>query len=693
MAKWRKKKAKTGNPEKPVERSLTFRSNFVYGMTFVACLSLILRLGYLQIARGDEFRQTAANAREDTIPVLPARGRIYDANGNLLAYDRPAYALYLANDRSLKSQFPAIAAKLAPILKVKESDLLATMEKQTYLSQIELATGLNDQQLAWVEEHRSELPGVDVMVESQRTYPYGVLAGQVLGYTGVITEDQYDHYVNQLGYLPNQKIGRAGLEQEYESVLKGKVGKQIVQVNSNGNPIQTLDYDPAPVPGANLQLTLDGRLQAVAQQALMDAVEKSKYSENIHDAEAVVLDVKTGGVLAMASYPYLDPNWYAGAPKSLEPHLHYLSTSGAQLNNVIQSPRTPGSTVKMANLITALKAGVVTPDTLFQDHTITRIGRDTHLSDNGEYHGLVTPVKAIADSCDTFFYEVGLWLGKWMGADSVSGGSYTGASSLQNWLNTQFARGIVTLFQGERDFGLGALTGIDLPNEVKGRFYVEDSRKQMLRVELNLDKAEQSLKEHGSYTLYGSPADLAFAGIGQTQQFTPIELAQYVATIANNGVKLQPHLLAKIIPQDGRPAQEFKPVVQAKLNIPAQYLKIAQEGMHEATTYGTAAGAFQDAPYQAAGKTGTAQITEGGVSMDNSVFVGYAPFDNPQIAICVMIPGAGYGAEAAAPVARQLMDTYFKEHHEFFPKDQWLDTSIPADYKQWSSYVKPEQAK
>ncbi|SFU85842.1 peptidoglycan D,D-transpeptidase FtsI family protein [Alicyclobacillus macrosporangiidus] len=693
MARSRLRKAKAGNPEKPVERSLTWRANFLYGMTFLACLSLILRLGYLQIARGEEFRQTAATAREDTIPVLPARGRIYDANGNLLAYDKPAYALYLANDRSLKPQFPAIAAKLAPVLKVKESDLLETMQKQTYLSQIELATGLTDQQLAWVEEHRSELPGVDVMVESQRTYPYGVLAGQVLGYTGPITAETKAHYVDELGYLQTQKVGVAGLELQYESVLQGKKGKQIVQVNSNGNPIQTLDYDPAPVPGANLQLTLDGHLQAIAQQALMDAVEKSKYSENIHDAEAVVLDVKTGGVLAMVSYPYLDPNWYIGGSKTLNPHLHYLATSGAQLNNVIQSPRTPGSTVKMANLVTALKNGIVTPNTVFQDHTITRIGADARLSDNGEYHGLVTPVKAIAVSCDTFFYEVGLWLGKWMGADASSGGGFTGASSYREWLNTQFARGITTLFQGERDFGLGAKTGIDLPYEAQGRFYVEDSRKQMQRVQLDLDKAEASLKKNGSYPLYGSPADLAFAGIGQTQQFTPIELAQYVATIANNGVRLQPHLVAKIVPQDGSPPQEIKPVVQAKLNIPAQYLKIVQEGMHEATTVGTAAGAFQGAPYAAAGKTGTAQITEGGVNMDNSVFVGYAPFDNPQIAVCVMVPGAGYGAETAAPVARQLMDAYFQEHHQFFPKEQWSDTQIPADYKMWSSYVKPEQAK
>ncbi|MCL6592501.1 MAG: penicillin-binding protein 2 [Alicyclobacillus sp.] len=661
----------------------------MYGMTFVACCLLILRLGYLQIARGDEFRTLAANAREDKIEVLPARGWIYDANGNLLAYDKPSYDLYLAKDSSLRSQYPAIAQKLASILNVKVSDLLTKMQTDTYLSQIPIATGLTDQQLAYVEEHRAELPGINVVAESQREYPFGDLAGQVLGYTGQIPAAELDHY-KSLGYLTDQTVGLSGLEKQYENLLQGQVGYQLVQVNSNGTPLQTLDYSPPPVPGDNLQLTLDGHLQAMAQQLVLDAVQHSQYSADIKDAEAVVLDVKTGGVLAMVSYPYMDPNWYTNG--SYNQHAHYLATSGAQLNNVIQSPRYPGSTVKMANLITGLEQGVITQDTNLEDHMMTRIGTAS-LSDDGMVHGWVNPVKAIAVSCDTFFYEVGLWLGKWMGSDAVHGGGYTGASSYQEWLNTQFARGITELFAGEARFGLGVKTGIDLPGEVSGTFYVEDARKQWARVPFNLQAAEQSLQKQGSYTLYGTPADLAFAGIGQSQQFTPIELAQYVAAIANGGKLVQPHLLQKIMPPNGGQVQTVQPVVK-DLKINPQFLKMAQQGMFEAVNSpeGTAYGVFNNDPYQAAGKTGTAQIVENGQKLDNSVFVGYAPYNNPEIAICVMLPGAGYGAESAAPLAEKIMNVYFQERHEFFPSDQWQNNQVPANYTQWTAYTLPEQA-
>lgn len=671
----------------------------IYGLVFISFTSLIVRLGYLQIGQGTKFRAEAMTTSLTKIPVLPARGWIYDRNGNLLAYDEPFYSVYLT--RLPNQNYAAMAKLLAPIFKMTPAQIVQLMNAQQGYATIRLFMDISPQQLAFVEENHASLPGLEVVVDSQRIYPQGDLAGQVLGYVGPITPQNQSQYLtpNTTHYLPSSSVGETGLEAEYEKLLQGTIGYQVVENNISGTPVKKLGYQPAPVSGDNLQLTLDGRLQAEAQQQMMQIIRSSAYQSSITQGAAVMIDVHTGGVLAMVSYPYLDPNWYTDG--TFTKHATYLETSGAQVNNVIQGPLYPGSTVKPANTFTGLKYGAITPYTMIYDNNYIMIGATQRHGDAAE--GLIGLVKSIAVSDDIFFYHLGLNLGKWIGSTSTTGGGPPSGMGYQQWLNTDFAKGIVELFKGEWNFGLGQLTGIDLPGEQAGQFYIENYLNGFREQTFNLKKAEQSLQKTGQYVNYGTPLDLAFASIGQSQQFTPMELAQYVATIANGGTKLQPHLLKEVLPPGidsqlagpSKPLQVIKPIVQANLHLNPTSLQLVRQGMWGVCNlpYGTAYGSFYNSPYQAAGKTGTAQIVMNGKSEYNSVFIGFAPYNNPQIAVAVMIPGAGYGSQTAVPLARQMMDDYFKEHHEFFPKSQWTNTSLPSNWKQSAAYQVPEQSK
>lgn len=673
------------------KRSHAARVNIVYGLVFISFAALILRMGYLQIAKGDYFRNKATTTSLNSVPVMPARGYIYDSNGNLLAYDKPSYSVYLTQLPHVQEDYHAMAALLSPEFNTTATKLYNTLQSDSALATATLFKNITDKQLSFILEHQHELPGISVVLDSQRMYPEGDLAGKVLGYIGAITPQTEAAY-SAHGYKNNQKVGEAGIELQYEQRLQGKVGYQVVETTASGTQIKKLGFNPPPTPGQYLQLTIDGALQAYSQNYVYSTIQKSKFKNQIQSASAVMLDVKTGGVLAMVSYPYIDPNWF---PTGVVTHQTYLQKPFVQYNTAIQDAEAPGSTVKPANLLTAFQHGVVTPQTQFIDHIVTMIG--TYPAHDDGSHGVVSPSKAITVSCDSFFYHVGLELGKWLGSTASSGGSPPSGTGYITWLHGDFIQGLNALYQGEARFGLGVKTGIDLPGEHSGKFLID---KNYSKVSYDLTAAEKSIQKTGTYNNSGTPVDLAFAGIGQAQQFTPIELAQYVMTIANNGVKLQPHLLNAIYPAQmqqqltskDKPIQTFGANIQANLHIPSNYMKIVQQGMYGVVNdpSGTAYYTFLGAPYKAAGKTGTAQLS---LSKDNSVFIAYAPYKNPQVAIAVMVPGAGYGADTAGPIARALLDEYFKEHHEFFPKSQWVAKVIPANWPKTAAYQMPDKGR
>ncbi|GMA64969.1 penicillin-binding transpeptidase domain-containing protein [Alicyclobacillus fastidiosus] len=676
------------NKPKTIKKML--RINVVYSIIFLSFTGLVLRAAYVEIAKGPTFRNAEVNTQFVTVAEAPQRGWIYDANGQVLAWDTPSDNIVLDNFTTIPSNtLHNIANQLAPVLNETPQKLYHTMTTDKTDLQIPLATNATESQIAYVVEHNSDLPNVEITQTYQRQYPEGDLAGQVLGYVGSITAQNKSTYVDKDHYLISQKVGVTGIEEEYESTLQGKAGDEMLTVDPSTGAVQTVGSAPPALAGDNIQLTLDGHLQADAQNIVMNLIKQQNDQGIITNASAVMLNVKTGGVLSMVSYPYLNPNWFTDGKPITNAEANYLN-SGAEVNYAIQDRQNPGSTVKPANLLTAFKQGAMSPDSTLYDAGLLYIGKTRLNEDMNMVFGELDPIRAIAVSSDVFFYQVGLQLGKWFGSSASSGGSYPPSDgSYQHYLNTDFAKGINELFQGEWDFGLGPKTGIDLPNEIGGQFYIYDTQ-QGLTVPYDLQQSEASIKKTGEYPNNGTPASLAEGGIGQSQEFTTMQLATYAMTLANNGKKLQPHLLDKVYNSSDTPTNGAKPVSTYKTKVTGQVSGSAQDyalirqAMYDVTTGGedaTANGLFNNSPYQVAAKTGTAQITIHGQKTDNSVFICYAPLNNPQVAMAVMIPGGGYGASLAGVIAKQMLDAYFDEHHaSFMPKQDWTNTQIPSNW-------------
>ncbi|WDL95393.1 peptidoglycan D,D-transpeptidase FtsI family protein [Alicyclobacillus sp. ALC3] len=694
--------------EKQRRNLQVFRSSTVFVTVFVAMSALVFRLGYIQITKGSAFRASQNVTTVQRIPIIPARGRIYDSTGQLLAYDQPSYSVYFTRIQKINttnSEIQSMATLLAPQFHQTTAQVVQLLKSQQQYSTITLFKNVTEAQLTFVTEHQGNLPGLSVQLDSQRTYPYGDLLGQVLGYVGPITPQNVTYYLNH-GYMENQQVGVAGLELQYENLLRGKNGYQEEQYSLTSAAATHVGTVP-PVAGNNLQLTINGRVQAVTQQLMMTTIQNYDRQNNIKipTAAAVMMNVHTGAILAMVSYPYMDPNWFVPG-NNFTAHAQYLSTSGAEQNSAIQMALPPGSTAKPSNLITALDYGIVTPNTTFNDNApYQMIG--TYLMHEDANYGIVNDVTALAVSDDRFFYNVGLNFGKWLGSTTTNGG-YPMGGHLQKWRDTYFIRGLTDIAAGELRFGLGRITGIDLPGEVAGAFYIEDqqqnSSKTVLLTQQDIVNIRAQLKKTGSYTNYGSPYDLAAMAFGQGQQFTPIELAQYVSTIANGGKRLTPHLLEAIYPPGlhqtlagQTPVKVIPTQVQANLHLNPTYLNLDHQGMYQAAHYplGTVYGGFVGAHYAVAGKTGTAGIYLPGIGKtNNSVFIGFAPYNNPQIAVAIMVPGAGYGATTAVPLGRQMMDAYFNSvHASFMPKSGWTNQNVPSNWTTMPAYTQVEQAK
>ena len=620
---------------KKPKRKLATRLGVVYGLCFLALTGVLFRMAYVQVTLGSQFRNMASNQQISYIPVLPPRGWIYDSNNQLIADDVPAMSIVLTRLHTKAQNFAQMAQLMAPVLGQSVQALQNTMENQnSFENQIYLVKNASDKQVSFVAENKSELPGINVEVSSQRNYVHNMLAGHLLGYVGALTPSDVPTYVNKDGYLLDQVIGKSGLESEYETYLQGKVGRDAIVINSLGIPIKSLGLSPPPTQGDTLHLTVDGHLQAITQQDLANMIHTMDTKQNLQvkNGAAVVIDVKTGGVLALTSYPYYDPNWFLN-PKQLAQHAKSLNT----FDYAIQGDFMPGSTVKPANMMLGLLEKIITPTTKVLDQGFLMIGTYKMHGDNPVGYGWVGPVETLEVSDDIFMYQLSLWLAHWPPVNMKVG----------TWMTTLRTQAVDQFHYMEQRFGLGVKTGIDLPGESTG--YFTDTKQ-----------------------LYDLPA----TAIGQDQGFTPLQLANYAATIANSGVRYQPHLVASITSADGKLVKTFKPTVVTKIQAPAAYWNVLHQGMHLVAdgSMGTASGSFMNAPYQSAGKTGTAQ--QGGGANDVSVYIGYAPLNNPQIAYAVVIPGGGYGATGAVPVAREIADAYFQEHHEFFPKKDWTGTSI-----------------
>jgi penicillin-binding protein 2 len=442
------------------------------------------------------------------------------------------------------------------------------------------------------------------------------LAAHVVGYTGEISEKQMSSAPKTAGYELGDIVGKAGVEAEYENVLQGDKGARRIEVNASGKAQRILE-EQAGVPGRDIKLTIDIEVQKVAEAALQDALAEA-HRQNFRDAKAgaaVVIDVKTGEVLAMASAPTYDPSTFLGGISQTEWTSLTNKSSEYPLNNrVVMAAYPPASTFKAVTGLAGLETKVT-----YSGKTYTCTGRWTEMGAqwpkwcwDHSGHGTISFDGGVEESCDTVFYEIGYEF---------------------------YKRKKEELQSVSRTFGLGSDTGIDLPGEVSGR--VPDAAWK-----------KQFNENYPEYQVW-LPGDTVNMAIGQGDLLvTPLQMATTYAGIANGGVVMTPHVLKNVLGSDGKVAKSYEPEVLANTKISSKNLAIMRSALVRVTTTGTGKGAFAGLGVTVAGKTGTAQVYG---KDDYAWFCAFAPAESPKYAVAVVIEQGGHGGSVAAPAARNIL--------------------------------------
>ncbi|KYP82047.1 peptidoglycan D,D-transpeptidase FtsI family protein [Ferroacidibacillus organovorans] len=603
--------------DKPRRRPVEARLAFAFTTVFLSMSLLIVRLGYLQIKTSSQFVAQEHTNEYDTYAVPAPRGWIYDRNHVLLAADKPTFTVVYTRLATPLQNTNAIAKRLAPAFGESVKNLLQAMNAYNYANpQVTILQNASPRAVSYVEEHENSLIGVRVITTPLRYYPYGALADHVVGYIGPIPPNNAMPQYSK--YPANALVGLDGIEQQYDSLLQGVPGVMRVQVNAANVPMKELGMYPAPMPGDNLVLNIDGHLQNVLQQALQTQVAslRSQGYSWVDSGVAVAMNPQTGAVLAMGSYPDYNPQWFVGGISNQ----HYAQYQNAALNMAVSGLFMPGSTEKPLTLMDALNLGAIKPTTTVWDPGYLLVGNTVlHEWVPGGF-GMVTVPEALEYSSDVFLYQTGLWMGH-----------YPPSYNINTWMTGERVKAFNQLASFGKYFGLTSPTQIDLPNERVGYFHDN-----------------------------GYLSDLAYMAIGQDQVYSAIGLAQYVSAIAT-GKRMKPEVLHQILSPTGEVIKTIQPVVLNKVPVSPANLSMIRQGMHWVTTkrMGTSWSVFLGDPYSVAGKTGTAQT--GVVGHDIALFIGWAPYKNPKIAVAVIVPGAGEGYLSSGSVARKLIDAYLNE--------------------------------
>lgn len=609
----------------------------------------------MQLIQTNKFQVMARENRIRLISIAAPRGEIFDRNGRKMVGNRPVYTVSIVNlGRTDTSE---VSARLASILKLDPREIQQKIESKRQLYEpVRIAVKVPVEKVTMIEERRLDLPGVVIDVEPAREYPEKGLLAQTFGYVREIDREQLAAYQDK-GYKPGDMFGQSGLEAAFEDYLCGQKGARQVEVDSLGRPVRDLGLKE-PVSGSNLVLTIDQKLQKVAEDALADALGRAKrmgYREASGGA-AVVLNVRTGEVLALASHPTFDLNLLAGELKPDDFNKIFNSSLKPALNRALQV-YPPGSTFKMAVAAAGLETGRIKPGDTVSDPGYFVWGRRYNDWKPGG-HGRVDLIRALKVSCDTYFYQAGLKIG----IDDIA----------------RFAD----------EFGLGQKTGIELGGEEKGtvpepakkfelarNYLSRDSKNKIREIEQKygrlmagagteeeksqLQKAREKEMESINWELVWHDSDTIISSIGQgLNHYTPLQLANYVAAIANGGIRYKPFLVKKIVTPDDRVIKEFGPQELSKVRVSEETLAILREGMHQVALPpdGTAFSVFSGSPYSVAAKTGTAEVAG---HENHALLVAFAPFENPEIALAVVIEYGGKGSAIAGPVARKILDSYF----------------------------------
>ncbi|MBI3897390.1 MAG: penicillin-binding protein 2 [Gammaproteobacteria bacterium] len=582
-------------------------------LVIILTVLLLIRLTYLQVINYRHYATLSQANRIRPLPIPPARGVILDRNGVVLAQNFPVYTLEVVPEQV--DDMNELVAQLMQLVRVTDGDLKAfykQMHERPRFENITLRSHLNEEEAARVAVRLPFLNGAELRARLQRHYPLGGLAVHALGYVSRISELDLAR-IDKSAYRGMQQIGKTGLEATYEDLLVGKVGFEQVETNAHGRALRTLDRI-APTAGKNLYLSLDAQVQAVAEQAL------GKYRGAV-----VAMDPSTGAVLAYASTPTYDPNEFVNGIDSASYQALLTDPDKPLVNRAINGQYSPGSTIKVFLGMAALEAGPLWDANrpVLCDGSYNLPGSIHQFRDwKHGGHGMVTLHDAIVQSCDVYFYRLAVTLGP---------------ERMKDFLIP---------------FGFGHSTGIDLPGESQG-----------------LLPSPAWRKAHGQPWY---PGETVVAGIGQGAVLvTPVQLATAMSVVANRGFRFKPTLLRALEDPRTKERQDWTlaPGVALSINDKSHWDQLYEHLMGVVhSPHGTAQGIGRNAPYHIGGKTGTAQVKsiaqgarydEHGTPerfRDHALFVGFAPVEDPKVAVAVVVENGGHGSSVAAPIARKVMD-------------------------------------
>ncbi len=584
-------------------------------LVILSFLVLLLRVWYLQVLKGSDFMGLSENNRVRLISLPSYRGEITDRNGMTLASIRPSFNLYIIPEdvQDLGETLNALKEKIDFDIQKVKNDI---RQSQPFLDVL-IKADIQRDQVAFVEENNQSLGGIHLKVEPLRDYHYGELAAHALGYLGEINKDKL--MKGEAGYRMGDIVGKEGIEFLFEQDMQGKKGYKEVEVDVLGRELAVLRKSP-PQSGNHLQLTLDLRIQKVVEQ-LMTGTEETPIN-----GSAVVIKVQTGEILAIASKPSFDPNLFSAGISVAEWRKLIFNTEHPLQNKAIDGQYPPGSIYKIVAAYAALEEKAVNPEDTVFCPGYYRLGRRLYRCWRRGGHGDVDLHDALVQSCDVYFYTVGYKLG------------------------------IDTLARYAKMLGMGSLTRINLIGEKPGLVPTKDWK----------------LKARGEEWLAGETIS---ASIGQGFNLvTPIQQARLLATVANGGMVLRPYLVRQVKDKDGRVIKEIFPSIEKRLESRPDTLSIIQKGLFGVVNEKRGTGwRARMKQITVAGKTGTAQVVRlkrGPKSeeeeetpykhRDHAWFVGYAPYENPEIAVAVIVEHGGHGGSAAAPIVRKIIETYNK---------------------------------
>lgn len=579
--------------------------SFVVGVVF---LFLVIRLWHLQILRADNYYAMSENNRLRFVPVAASRGAILDRSGTVLVSNRPSFSLAVIPQEVKDKE--ALLTTLSTLLGLDRAEMAERWEKSKGRAKyypIVLASNITRDHVEIVEENRLRLPGIEIEMKPVREYTSSQLAAHLLGYIGEVSEKE----LNSAGfedYNPGDYIGKNGIERALESELHGSDGGRQLEVDARGRVLRTVS-ESYPTVGNSVVLTIDAAVQKQAERAFGDQA-----------GAAVAMDVSSGEILAFVSNPGFDPSLFSGK-LPIDVWQGYLDDKRHPLENkALSGQYPPGSTFKIVTAMAGLQNNIINESTSVSCSGSYDLGTSTFKCWNKKGHGTTNLRKSLRESCDVFYYQ----LGEKLGVDKI-------AATAQA-------------------FKLGAPLGVELQNEKSGL----------------IPTAEWKQKRFGKRWYHGETLPVA---IGQgAVLLTPIQLASMIATVANEGTIYRPHLVKRIVDADGKVLKETKSEIIGTTSFSKESYRLVKQGLLDVVNAPGGTGAMARLyDVKVAGKTGTSQVIKLGDSKkntayqhrDHALFVAFAPFEKPEIAVAVVVEHGEHGGSAAAPIVGRILRAYF----------------------------------